>query len=256
MRALKSVLVMAGSLKRGSPDLDEQVVLIRAMRDSNLPKFLSEDAELFEAIVSDLFPGVEVPEVEQGDLARAIIESLEEHELQNVDKFVLKVVQMYETFNVRFGAMLVGPTGGGKTTVYRMLQSALTKLRRNGHENENFQIIHTYVFNPKCIKMGELYGEYNLMTNEWTDGLGSTLIRNAVADVTPDKKWVVFDGPVDAIWIENMNTVLDDNCTLCLPNGERIKLNPGTMRMLFEVQDLAVASPATVSRCGMVYVPP
>jgi dynein heavy chain len=256
MRALKSVLVMAGSLKRGSPDLDEQVVLIRAMRDSNLPKFLSEDAELFEAIVSDLFPGVEVPEVEQGDLARAIIESLEEHELQNVDKFVLKVVQMYETFNVRFGAMLVGPTGGGKTTVYRMLQSALTKLRRNGHENDNFQVIHTYVFNPKCIKMGELYGEYNLMTNEWTDGLGSTLIRNAVADTTPDKKWVVFDGPVDAIWIENMNTVLDDNCTLCLPNGERIKLNPGTMRMLFEVQDLAVASPATVSRCGMVYVPP
>lgn len=116
-------------------------------------------------------------------------------------------------------------------------------------------MVHTYTFNPKCIKMGELYGEYNLLTNEWTDGLGSTLIRSAVADTLPDKKWVVFDGPVDAIWIENMNTVLDDNCTLCLPNGERIKLNPVTMRMLFEVVDLAVASPATVSRCGMVYVP-
>ena len=118
------------------------------------------------------------------------------------------------------------------------------------------QTTHLYTFNPKCIKMGELYGEYNLLTNEWTDGLGSTLIRNAVIDSSQDKKFVCFDGPVDAIWIENMNTVLDDNCTLCLPNGERIKLNPITMRMLFEVQDLAVASPATVSRCGMVYVPP
>jgi hypothetical protein len=48
--------------------------------------------------------------------------------------------------------------------------------------------------------------------------------------------------------------VLDDNCTLCLPIGERIKLNPATMRMLFEVEDLLQASPATVSRCGMVYL--
>ena len=77
MRALKSVLVMAGSLKRGAPGENEEVVLIRAMRDSNLPKFLSEDAELFEAIVQDLFPGVFVAEAEYGDLAKAVIESLE-----------------------------------------------------------------------------------------------------------------------------------------------------------------------------------
>lgn len=61
MRAVKSVLVMAGSLRRSQPDLAEDVMLIRAMRDSNLPKFLAADIELFQNIISDLFPGVEVP---------------------------------------------------------------------------------------------------------------------------------------------------------------------------------------------------
>lgn len=61
MRAVKSVLVMAGNLKRQNPNQSENVVLIRAMRDSNIPKFLAEDLPLFQALIQDLFPGVEVP---------------------------------------------------------------------------------------------------------------------------------------------------------------------------------------------------
>lgn len=101
--------------------------------------------------------------------------------------------------------------------------------------------------------MGELYGEVNAFTKEWTDGLASSIMRNAASREDEIRKWVVFDGPVDALWIENMNTVLDDNMMLCLANGQRIKLRH-EMRMLFEVEDLSQASPATVSRCGMVYM--
>ena len=51
MRAVKSVLVMAGTLKRANPNLSEDVVLIRAMRDSNIPKFLAQDLPLFSALI-------------------------------------------------------------------------------------------------------------------------------------------------------------------------------------------------------------
>lgn len=80
-------------------------------------------------------------------------------------------------------------------------------LHEQNEGNEAFQPVLSYTLNPKCVSMGELYGEYNPLTSEWKDGLASTLIRSAVADATPVHKWVIFDGPVDALWIENMNTV-------------------------------------------------
>jgi dynein heavy chain len=114
LRAVKSVLVMAGGLKRSNPNTPEDLVLIRALRDSNVPKFLADDLPLFAAIVQDLFPGVEIPSNDYGELQVALEEEILKAGLQLIPKFIGKVIQMFDIFNIRFGATIVGPAGTGK----------------------------------------------------------------------------------------------------------------------------------------------
>lgn len=180
MRALKSVLVMAGSLKRQNEDKPEDAVLIRALRDSNLPKFLAQDAVLFTAILQDLFPGVTVPEHDYGQLQRVVEKVTQDFGLHVVPAQIAKVIQFYETLEVRHGVMLVGPTGGGKTTVYRILAQTLgtlSEMPEMAMTNASFQPVKVYVLNPKSITMGEIYGEVNEKTMEWHDGLMAYIVR-------------------------------------------------------------------------------
>ena len=125
MRAVKSVLVMAGKLRRKSPDTPEDELLIRAMRDSNVPKFLEHDLPLFEGIITDLFPTSKKPVIDNSRLEAAIKQQLEGEKLIFVPKYVTKIIQLLETMTVRHGNMLVGTTGTGKTTCSRTLGKAL-----------------------------------------------------------------------------------------------------------------------------------
>jgi dynein heavy chain len=255
MRAVKSVLVQAGTLKRKYQELPEDSILIRAMCDANVPKFLKDDIPLFYAIVQDLFPSSVLSETDNSEIFKQFTKSCIKFNWQPHVPFMKKIVQLLETFGVRFGVMLVGYTGGGKTASYTILKDTMCALREAGHPDRQFQKVNSQLLNPKSITMDELFGAVDKDTNEWRDGLASKMLRNSANIENDDLDWTIFDGPVDALWIENMNTVLDDNMTLCLANGQRLKLRP-QMRMLFEVQDLLVASPATVSRCGMVYMTP
>ncbi|CAD2218708.1 Dynein heavy chain, N-terminal region 2/Hydrolytic ATP binding site of dynein motor region/AAA domain (dynein-related subfamily)/Dynein heavy chain AAA lid domain/P-loop containing dynein motor region/AAA+ lid domain/P-loop containing dynein motor region D4/Microtubule-binding stalk of dynein motor/ATP-binding dynein motor region containing protein, putative [Angomonas deanei] len=255
MRALKSILVMAGDLKRSQPDVTEDLTLIVACNDSNVPKFVAEDIPLFNGIMQDLFPGVSFPKREYTELLPVIQRYMDKKKLVDVGAWVQKSIQFYETLIVRHGVMLVGWTGTGKTEIRESIASALISMCEAGSSNPVAQQVHQFKMNPKAVLMHELYGQLDVNTNEWKDGVLAAIAKSCVRDSegSKDHRWIVFDGPVDTLWIESLNSVLDDSKLLCLDSGERIKL-PETIHMLFEVADLAVASPATVSRCGMVYV--
>jgi dynein heavy chain len=216
-----------------------------------VPKFLKDDLPLFENIMLDLFPGISKPEANYGGLFGAITNACHHFNLQPVEPFIMKIVQLYDTIQVRHGLMLVGPTGGGKTSNCRTLQYAMSSLAGQ----DNFTKVFVDCLNPKSITMDQMYGFVDPQTTEWQDGVLAKLVVECTKDASNDLHWVYFDGPVDALWIENMNTVLDDNKKLCLNSGQIITLT-SRMTMMFEVEDLAVASPATVSRCGMVYIEP
>lgn len=253
MRAVNTVIQTAGNLRRLQPDMAEPLIVLRALKDVNVPKFLANDLVLYNDIISDLFPGVKEKTLDYSDLEGMIGEVCKKEKLQVNDHFLTKIYQLYDTFAVRWGVMIVGPTGGGKTTIFKVLAAACTSLNTSG--NSKFRKTHYHVLNPKSITMGQLFGEFDLTTHEWSNGVLSEVIKMCSEDETPDHHWIVCDGPVDALWIENMNTVLDDNKKLCLSSSAVINFTDNMM-MLFEVEDLAVASPATVSRCGMVYLEP
>lgn len=180
MRAVKSVLVMAGSLKRANPDQREDITLIAALRDSNIPKFLADDAILFLGILSDLFPGVELPDSSHPQLEESLVVGLKEKNLQPVYTILRKCIQLYETMCVRWGVMLVGPTGGGKSTVLHALEYALCHLYEMEVAGPNFRQVNIQCMNPKAVSMNELYGYVDPKTLEWQDGLLGLAVRTAV----------------------------------------------------------------------------
>jgi dynein heavy chain len=258
LRAVKSVLRVAGALKRGEPDKGEEELLMRALRDFNTPKIPAIDTPIFLRLIADLFMGMEVETQVNEDLKKIVSVVAVEEKLQPEEKFVLKVLQFQELLDVRHSVMLLGPTGSGKSCIWRTLAASHNWDTAEGKYKAKKTCIYEPV-NPKAVTGDELYG-FMTLAKDWKDGVLSIIMRGMAKNIAEQGfhefqtyKWVVLDGDIDAIWIESMNTVMDDNKVLTLVSNERIPLS-AAMRMVFEINSLKNATPATVSRAGILYI--
>ncbi|KAI0009506.1 cytoplasmic dynein heavy chain [Xylariaceae sp. FL0662B] len=257
LRALKSVLVSSGGLKRaritgndgdiGAEEVVEPEIIVQSIRETIAPKLIRNDVEVMMEIEADCFPGVQYVPANLVQLEDAIRRLAAERHLVVNDVWMTKVLQLYQIHMIHHGVMMVGNSGSGKSAAWRLLLDALQQVE--GVEGVS------HVIDSKVMSKEALYGNLDSTTREWTDGLFTSILRKIVDNLRGEdskRHWIVFDGDVDPEWVENLNSVLDDNKLLTLPNGERLNLPPN-IRIMFEVETLKYATLATVSRCGMVW---
>jgi dynein heavy chain len=247
LRNILSVLRTAGGIKRSEPaQTDEELLFMRTIRDMNLSKLVADDVPVFLTLLNDLFPRVaDQPKIKYGEIDKRIDQVIGSRKLSGVKPWKSKIIQLYETSLVRHGLMLVGPTLTGKSEIISIITECLSTDQKSAHR--------VVKINPKAITDAQMYGAKDALSDEWTPGIFSTIWQKHNNRSLKYNTWIVCDGPVDAIWIENLNSVLDDNKILTLANNDRIPMTENC-RIVFEVENLNNASPATVSRAGIIYV--
>lgn len=140
MRAVKTVLVTCGNLKQSYPQEDESILVLRALFDVNLPKFLTLDITLFNGILSDLFPGITLPNIDYTLMRNAFETACQRRNLQPTESFFIKLVQTFEMMTVRHGFMMVGKPFAGKSMTLQVLGEVLTMLKDSG-ANQYYQTV-------------------------------------------------------------------------------------------------------------------
>ncbi|XP_029665147.1 cytoplasmic dynein 2 heavy chain 1 [Formica exsecta] len=237
LRALKSVLDALHPVA----GVDETTRLLISIKESTLPKLTETDTTKFLALLSDLFPKTNpsLPvSTESENLVAALLKICETQGLTK--EIANRCVQLNDLLKSRTGVAVVGPPGSGKTSIRLCLAEAMAKI------GEPVQQIVVY---PGAIPKSRLLGYVNPRTREWKEGVLSSAVTSAGNSAT----WIIFNGDVEPEWAEALNSALDDNRSLTLPNGIGVKLGSGT-RFIFETHKLADASPATVSRLGVLHL--
>ena len=252
MRALNGIINYIGVITSEhmiENEQQESFLVQKAILDSNMPKFIADDYKIYTGILSDLFPNSDFVNKIDEKLLTALENKCNELNLRPNKFLIDKVVDFINILSVRHAVMIVGAPMANKSSIMKVYLNGLPDFFKACGKNNT---IKSQFINPKAITSPQLFGFVNKKTMEFTEGICSKALRGYFADTSEDLKLLVFDGPVDTLWIENMNSVLDDTKKLCLENSDQIRLDEKTF-IIFEIDDLSQASLATISRCGVVY---
>ncbi|WFC97970.1 hypothetical protein MYAM1_000690 [Malassezia yamatoensis] len=251
LRALKAVLRRAAYLRRNCSIKDqdryreEQAILVQSIREIIPPKLILDDLPVFYGLVEDMFPKCHHEPANYIALREAISSLCRSEDLEE-GAWSEKIIQLYQMQQVALGILIVGPAASGKTLAWKTLLKALERVEKVSYA--------VHVLEPKVWSREHLWGTIDVTTREWFDGLFTRILRRISENSHREKEkrhWIIFDGDIDPEWVENLNSVLDDNQTLTLPTGERLAV-PQNVRVLFEVESIEHATLATITRCGMV----
>ncbi|XP_023163173.2 cytoplasmic dynein 2 heavy chain 1 [Drosophila hydei] len=222
---------------------DEMRIVVHCLRSSTMSKLAQQDVERFEMLLLNVFPEIGASEAPLTPLRQALTAAFGPLGLGANDKQIEKALQLHEQLQKRMGVVLVGPPGCGKSSILSLLRQALTTT--TGTQ------LRVHTISPKSMSRVQLLGRLDTDTRQWLDGVlthTAVLVNQEPSHV---HSWIVCDGSIDPEWIEALNSVLDDNKLLTLPSGWRIQFG-NNVNFIFETDDVRHASPATISRMGIV----
>jgi dynein heavy chain len=245
MRLVKSIIKFAAKARIDHPESTENSVILKALRDVILPMLVQSDLELFLALLKDMFPRVELSEISRSVLRKMLEECVVVEGFSLIPSQIDTIIQLDNLLDINSSAILIGSSGSGKTFMIRMLAKAKTKLGMT---------TDVVVLSPKSCSAVDFFGNFDSEKNTWHDGLFSYIYKHINnIDVANKRTFIVFDGTVDPMWIENINSVLDENRLLTLPNGDKLPLK-SHCNILFEVGMVQFFSPALLSRVCSIFV--
>ncbi|XP_072767052.1 dynein axonemal heavy chain 7 [Anoplolepis gracilipes] len=250
--SLKTVVATAIDMKQNVPDENEYTLLLRSMIDINMPQLCTPDIPVFQSIVRDVFPESDtLPPFDCLTILKVLERVCAKRFLISHATFKLKAIQIIELMYVHRGLILISDPLGGKTEILHALAETLLLLQAQGSKIGAAVKLETIM--PGVVNSDELFGYLCGKSDVWKDGLCTSIFRRFTEDTSTDRKWLVFDGTLSGVWLENLNTILDESEMLYLTCGERVAVTE-SMSIIFETTSMTEISPSLVSRCGTIYI--